>query len=140
MGRGRLVGRPRELDPKQLARMRQTVDLSRWIPLRISLAGDTTVSFTDAAGSQVTLRIDGRDVAQPGEASGGEVETRVRWQEDALVIERRVDGGGRESETCEVGLGGTRLLVYVAVDGLPTPIAFTRTYRRADAVDSMTGR
>jgi hypothetical protein len=126
-----MMGRQRNLDPRQLARMRQTVDLTRWTPTRISLAGDTTVSLTDAAGSQVTFRIDGRSVGQPVD-SGGEVETRVRWVEDALVIERKVDGGGRESETCEVGLGGTRLLVYVAVDGLPTPIAFTRTYRRAE--------
>ena len=84
-GRGRMVGRPRDLDPRQLSRIRQTLELTRWIPVRISIAGDTTVTLTDPTGSQVTWRIDGRGVVQPAD-SGAEVEVRVRWKDDALVI------------------------------------------------------
>ncbi len=126
-GMGR--GRPRELNARQLSLIQQSLELARWTPTRISISGDTSVSLTDWTGSQVTWRIDGSWVLLPGE-NGAEVEARVRWKEDALVIERRVDGGGRESQTCELGLGGSRMLVYVAVDGLPMPIALTRTYRR----------
>ena len=121
------------LGEKDLARRRQTMDLLRDPPRRIRFgAGESTFTITDATGAETTWRIDGKKVRQPVEG-GGDVETKVRWKAEALVFERTVDGGGRVTETYELGLGGTRLLVFVDLGGMMEPLASTRQYEPADS-------
>jgi len=63
---------------------------------------------------------------------GGDVDTKARWDDEALVIERRVDGGGRVTERYTLGLGNIRLLSFIAVDGLQQPLEFTRQFEREE--------
>jgi hypothetical protein len=115
-----------------LARMRQTVDLVRTAPERLRISPDArTLTLIDSAGAEVVWPIDGKKVSETL-AGGATVERRVRWKGDALVIERKVSGGGKVIETFRLGLGGTRLLVFVEVDGLFQPLEFRRLYESAD--------
>jgi hypothetical protein len=123
----------RTFDEKELARMRQTMDLLRDPPRRISIgAGDSTLTVTDRSGTESTWRIDKRWVRQKVEG-GGDLETMARWNGEDLVIERKVDGGGRITATCRLGLGGSRLVVFVDVAGLPQPLALRWLYDPADS-------
>ena len=129
-GRGRYA---RTLDDKDLARIRQTMDLLRDPPQLIRIgAGDSTLTVTDRSGAESTWRIDRKWVRQKVEG-GGDLETLARWDGEDLVIERKVDGGGRITATCRLGLGGSRLVVFVDVAGLPQPLALRWLYDPADS-------
>jgi hypothetical protein len=64
---------------------------------------------------------------------GGTVETTVRWDHDAIVVERKVDGGGKVKTRYELGLGGTRLIAFVDLDGMMQGRSFTLHYLRVPA-------
>jgi hypothetical protein len=122
----------RRLDEKGIARMRQTLALLHRVPRRIRIDGDSTFSFENGSGTETTWRIGGKTMTEQV-PEGGDLETKLRWKDEALVVERKVAGGGRVRESYELGLGGTRLIVFVAVDGLLQPLARTRQYLPGEA-------
>lgn len=128
-GGGRRLGGVSE---KDIARARQTLDLARNAPLRISFAGDSSVTLTDSIGTVSTLRIDGKQVTDKVQ-DGGDVETRARWNGESLVLERKVSGGGKVTETYGLGLDGTKLIAFVEVSGTISSISLTRQYQRGDS-------
>jgi hypothetical protein len=118
------------LSEQDLARIRQTVALARRAPARIRFEEDgSRVTLTDSQGFETTLQIGGRK-SRETVLDGGDVDTKARWDDETLVIERRVDGGGRVTERYTLGLGGVRLLSFIAVDGLQQPLEFTRQFER----------
>ena len=62
----------------------------------------------------------------------GAVETSVRWKGDALVVERRVDGGGKVRESYGVGLDATRMVVFVEIHMGAFPTSFRRQYLKEE--------
>ena len=98
-------GRRPEFSDKARARMRETMVLSKRVPKRIRIdAQASTFTVVDDSGSLKTLHIDGKKLEEPVEG-GGTVETTVRWDHDAIVVERKVDGGGKVKTRYELGLG-----------------------------------
>jgi hypothetical protein len=113
--------------------MRETMILSKRVPKRIRIdAQASTFTVVDDSGGVKTLRIDGKKLEEPLE-SGGTVETTARWDHDAIVIERKVDGGGKVKTRYELGLGGSRLIAFVDLDGMMQGRSFTLHYVRVPA-------
>lgn len=120
----------RGMTDKDLERIRQTLALARKAPAQIEIdAFGKHVKITDRQGFETTLAVDGRATCETV-FDGGEVCTKARWGDETLVIERRVNGGGRVVERYTLGLGGIRLLSFVSVEGLMQPLEFTRQYQR----------
>jgi len=120
----------RGMSDKELERIRQTLGLGRKAPAMIAIdAKGKSVKLTDQQGFETTLAIGGPALCE-STYEGGEVCTRARWNDETLVVERRVDGGGRVLERYTLGLGGIRLLSFVSVEGLMQPLEFTRQYGR----------
>jgi len=127
-GYGRRI---RRLDEKGLTRIHQTLELVRDPPLRLWIGADGgTINLRNRSGDEMTLYTDGSRFREVVE-EGGDVETRAYWKGESLIIERKVDGGGKITETYGLGLDGTRLLSFVEVSGLTQPLAFTRQYQTA---------
>jgi hypothetical protein len=118
------------MSPKDLVRIRQTLDLLRVVPARVRISiADGTFTTMDSAGVEQTLRI-GQTRVTPAVDSSGAVKTTARWKGDALIVEQKVDGGGRVEESYGVGLDGTRMIVFVELTIGMTPRSFTRQYVR----------
>ncbi len=121
-------GRHPEFSDKARARMRETMVLSKRVPKRIRIdAQASTFTVVDDSGSVKTLHLDGKKLEEPVEG-GGTVETTARWDHDAIVVERKVDGGGKVKTRYELGLGGTRLIAFVDLDGMMQGRSFTLHY------------
>ncbi len=132
-------GRRPEWSEKTKARMRETMVLSKRVPRRIRIdAQASTFTVVDDSGGVKTFRIDGKKLEEPLE-SGGTVETTAKWDHDAIVIERKVGGGGKVKTTYELGLSGTRLIAFVDLDGMMSGRSFTLHYLRVPADSSDTG-
>lgn len=109
--------------------MRQTYGLLRHPPRTIRFdPGDSTVTLGDDSGATTTWRTDGTKYLEKVE-DAGDIETRIRWASDGLVIERKVDGGGRIRENYGLGLGGKRLIVFVELDASGQELSLTRQYQ-----------
>jgi hypothetical protein len=122
----------RGMTDKDLERIRQTLALARKAPAQIEIdAGAKSVKLTDGQGFETSLTIDGRTSCE-SVYDGGEVCTKARWSDETLVIERRVNGGGRVVERYTLGLGGLRLLSFVSVVGVVQPLEFTRQFERGE--------
>lgn len=121
------------MSAKDVARIRQTLELSRQVPPRVRIdRGNGTFTAIDSAGVEQTLSIGKTLETPPPGDSGGAVKTTARWKGDALVVERKVDGGGRVKESYGVGLDGSRMIVFVEVTIGLYPTASTRQYVRDD--------
>jgi hypothetical protein len=108
--------------------MRETMVLSRRVPRRIRIDPQaSTFTVVDDSGGVKTFQIDGKKLEEPLDG-GGTVETTVKWDHDAIVIERKVGGGGKVKTRYELGLGGTRLIAFVDLDGMVQGRSFTLHY------------
>jgi len=108
--------------------MRETMVLSRRVPRRIRIdAQASTFTVVDDSGGVKTFQIDGKKLEEPLE-SGGTVETTAKWDHDAIVIERKVGGGGKVKTRYELGLGGTRLIAFVDLESMVQGRSFTLHY------------
>ncbi|HEY7027933.1 MAG TPA: hypothetical protein VH438_10025 [Gemmatimonadales bacterium] len=121
-------GQRPEWSEKARSRMRETMVLSRRVPRRIRIdAQASTFTVVDDSGGVKTFQIDGKKLEEPLDG-GGTVETTVKWDHDAIVIERKVGGGGKVKTRYELGLGGTRLIAFVDLDGMVQGRSFTLHY------------
>jgi len=128
-GGGRRPGR--DLSDKDLERVAQTMGLLRDPPTRLRFSPRDSLTLSDADGSEMLLRINGKSHRE-SVPEGGDVETGAEWKGPDLVIERRVKGGGRVRETYQRGLEQSRLLAYVEIVGLFQPVNLRRQYQRVE--------
>lgn len=120
------------IDEKLRARIHHVMELARHAAQRVDISQDArTVTFTDDSGAVRIWPIDGKKLKDTL-ADGSDLETSFRWAENDLVYERKLGGGVKLTETYRLGLGGSRLIAYVSIDGLMGPSDFTRQYAPAD--------
>ncbi len=89
---------------------------------------DSTVTIVDADQNRRVLYPDGRTIER--EVRGGrKFETKTRWKGEKLVVERKMDGGAKITETFERKEDG-RLHVKVKVSGgrMRGSLEFRRVY------------
>ena len=125
----------RDYSEKDLLRMRQTLRLGHRAPARVEiLRREKLLVLTDTAGGEQRLPIGRTTETTAADSAGsvGQVETSVKWKGDALVVEHRVDGGGRVRETYGVGLDGSRMVVFVEIRTGALPTSFRRQYRKVE--------
>lgn len=136
MSGGRSPGRyTRDLTEKDILRMRQTMRLGYRAPVTVEIRPREKLFVeVDSGGVEHRWPI-GQTIESAPADSGratGRVETSIKWKGDALVVQHRVDGGGRVRESYGVGLDGSRMVVFVEVDAGGLPASFRRQYQRAD--------
>lgn len=124
--RGRMGGMDRE-------RMRQAMQMLREASRVLKIIqDDSTITVASAGGAKRVLFPDGRKVEHELR-NGTAVETKARWKDDRLVVERKFDGGVKITETYERTGEGRQLHVEVKLGGgIPRSLEFRRVY---DAVD-----
>lgn len=118
---------------REIERMRQTIVLGHRAPARVRIDPKSkTFTTVDSSGVEESWRIGGTVEVAPEDSVLGTVETSVRWKGDALVVERRVDGGGKVRESYGVGLDATRMVVFVEISAGPFPTSFRRQYQKEE--------
>ncbi len=131
IGSGRRYGGGRygrDLNEKDKQRIRQTLELGRHGAERVVIDAEAKQFTTfEADGSEQIYPIGGKAVSQTSEGAS-EVKTKVRWKGDALIVERKVDGGGKVTESYGLGLDGTRMIVFVQVELGMMQRSYTRRY------------
>lgn len=119
---------------ERMQRIRQLIEAS---PERIEIAADTS-SLTEYYGSQRTLALktDGQEVKEQVDGVG-DVKIKAKRKKDQVVVETKLDGGGKVVETYKAA-GPERLTVTVKVEdtGMRRSPEFTRVYDRHAAGQS----
>ena len=89
---------------------------------------DSTVTLARDSTDTLTLPTNGRKHKQKVDG-GGDLETKVHWQGNALVVERAVSGGGKVTEDYVRSQDGKQLYVIVGFTGMRgRSIEFRRIY------------
>ena len=123
----------RGMSEKDMVRIRQTLELLRAAPAQVRISiKDGSFTTIDSTGAEQTLRIGETVVSPPPIDSGGTVKTSARWKGDALIVERKVDGGGRVKESYGLGLDGSRMIVFVELTIGAMPRTLTRQYVKSE--------
>jgi hypothetical protein len=85
-------GGNRSGDPEAMARTREAMRLATLMPDRLTIVReDNTFVLTDGEGVTQKLTPDGKGVKS--EVGALKVETKSKWDEAVLVVERKFDGG-----------------------------------------------
>jgi hypothetical protein len=111
------------------ARMRQTMHLAFDAPQTLTISEtDSTVMLAPDSLNGLLLHSNGHKLKQKVEG-GGDIETKARWHESALVVERSVSGGGKVVEEYRRSQDGKQLYVIVDFTGMRgRSIEFRRVY------------
>jgi hypothetical protein len=110
-------------------RMDRILRAPGWIEISLT---DSTAAFLDSTGAERIFFVDGRKTTE--KTGRGTIETKARWKDDHLVLERKVSQGGKSSETYSVELGSGRLQVIIEMSRpYGEKMRFTRVYDRAGA-------
>jgi hypothetical protein len=123
--------RPGGGDPEQ---MRQTMQKLMQASAALNIVqDDSTVTIVGIEGSRVVLYPDGRKLDYLVEGAGN-VETRANWIDGRLVVERRLEGGARATQTYELASEGRQMHIRVRLEGsqLPAPVEFRQVYELQD--------
>ena len=120
------LGKPIVLTETQRDRMDQTLEIALDVALTITLT-PTTATFATETGDTIVLNTDGRKAKQTSEGSG-DVESRSYWQGNELLVERKVDGGGKVTVDAFRAPNGTQLYVVVTFEGKCGQFQFRRVY------------
>lgn len=113
-GRGGMGGgAPSEAD---MRRMQQTRRMATPPPRSLVVEHhDSTVAIRNAGRRSIELLTNWEKVRQEIE-DDGELDTRARWQDRALQVEREVHGGGKVTQSYSLSSDGERMLVETRLD------------------------
>ncbi len=98
----------------------------------LDISQDDSVLKIGYGGDSVrTLQTDGQKITF-GEGRG-KSEVKSQWKGEKLVVETKMDGGTKVTETYELRDDGTRLQLKVRIENLrfPQPLEIKRIYERA---------
>ena len=123
-------------DPEEMARLREAVRLASLIPERLTIVkAYNGFTVTDGDGVSVTLTADGKTVKS--EVGALKVETKVKWDEAVLVVERKFEGGVKVTDRYWVTDAPRQLVIASKIEGGrmsgDRARALQRVYDRADA-------
>ena len=96
---------------------------------------DSTVTLVEVAiADTIRLRTNGKKIKEKVEGAG-DLEIKAEWKDDGLILERKVDGGGKVTETFFRSSDNRQMMVIVKLETSrsPKPVEFRRVY------DSVTG-
>jgi hypothetical protein len=118
-------------DPEAMARTREAMRLAMLMPDRLTIVHeDNTFVLTDGEGVTQKLTPDGKGVKS--EVGALKVETKSKWDEAVLVVERKFDGGVKITERYWVTENPKQLVVGSKIEnsqmGGNRDRAFQRVY------------
>ena len=112
-------------------RNRQTMQLAMDAPTQLRiLRDDSTVTLVSVSiGDSVRLRTNGKKITEKVEGAG-DLEIKAEWKDDGLIVERKVNGGGKDTETYFRSSDNKQMMVIVKLETsrLPKPVEFRRVY------------
>jgi hypothetical protein len=123
---------------EEIAKVREAMRLATLIPDRLTVVkAYNGFTVTDNDGVSMTLTADGKSVKS--EVGALKVETKVKWDEAVLVVERKFDGGVKATDRYWVTDAPRQLVVASKVEnsrmGANRAIALQRVYDFAETHD-----
>ncbi len=123
---------------EEMAKIREATRLATLIPERLTVVkAYNGFTITDNDGVSVTLTADGKSTKS--EIGALKVETKVKWDEAVLVVERKFDGGVKATDRYWVTDAPRQLVVASKVEnskmGGNRAIALQRVYDFAETHD-----
>jgi hypothetical protein len=120
---------------EEVAKVREAMRLATLIPERLTIVrSETGFSVTDGEGFSQKFTPDGKTVKS--ESGALKVETKVKWDEAVLVVERKFDGGVKATDRYWVTDAPRQLVVASKVEnsrmGANHVIALQRVYDFAE--------
>ncbi len=102
-------------DPEAMARTREAMRLAMLMPDRLTIVReDTTFVLTDGDGVTLKFAPDGKTVKS--EVGALKLETKVKWDEAVLVVERKFDGGVKATDRYWVTENPRQLVVASRIE------------------------
>ncbi len=119
----------RSENPNELAKTREAMRLATLTPERLSIvrSGEILV-VTDDDGISQKLTPDGKTTKSTVGAL--EVETKVKWEDEVLVVERKFEGNVKIVERYSVRESPRQLVVSAKVENNRLPGDRSRTFQR----------
>jgi hypothetical protein len=122
-------------DTEQMARVREAIRLASIVPERLTIVrAYNGFTVTDGDGISTTLTADGKGTK--AEVGALEVETKVKWDEAVLVVERKFEGGVKVIDRYWVTDAPRQLVIASKIEGGRVAgeraRALQRVYDRAD--------
>ena len=123
-------------DPEEMARIREAIRLASIVAERLTIVrAYNGFTVTDNDGVSVTLTADGKSTKT--EVGALKVETKVKWDEAVLVVERKFEGGVKVTDRYWVTDNPRQLVIASKIEGGRMSgdrgRALQRVYDRADA-------
>jgi hypothetical protein len=120
---------------EEMAKLREAMHLATLIPERLTVVkAYNGFTITDNDGVSVTLTADGKSIKS--EVGALKVETKAKWDEAVLVVERKFDGGVKATDRYWVTDAPRQLVVASKVEnsrmGANRAIALQRVYDFAE--------
>jgi hypothetical protein len=103
-------------NPEDMAKMRESMRLASLIPEKLTIVkAYNGFTLTDGDGISTTLTADGKSVKS--EVGALKVETKVKWDGAALVVERKFDGGVKVTDRYSIVDPSHQLLIASKIEG-----------------------
>jgi hypothetical protein len=123
---------------EEMAKVREAMRLATLIPERLTVVkAYNGFTITDGEGVSATLTADGKSAKS--EVGALKVETKTKWDEAVLVVERKFDGGVKVTDRYWVTDAPRQLVVASKVEnsrmGANRAIALQRVYDFAETHD-----
>jgi hypothetical protein len=120
---------------EEMAKLRESMRLATLIPERLTIVKSYNgFTVTDNDGVSFTLTADGKSIKS--DAGAVKVETKVKWDEAVLVVERKFDGGVKATDRYWVTEAPRQLVIASKVEnsrmGADHAIALQRVYDFAE--------
>jgi hypothetical protein len=123
-------------NPEEMARMRESMRIASLVSERLTIVkAYNGFTVTDNDGVSVTLTADGKSLKS--DVGALKVETKVKWDEAVLVVERKFEGGVKVTDRYWVTDAPRQLVIASKIEGGrmagDRARALQRVYDRADA-------
>jgi hypothetical protein len=104
-------------NPEEMAKVREAIRLAMLMPERLTVVHKDTQGFilTDGDGVSQTIVPDGKSTKS--EVGALKVETRAKWEDATLVVERKFDGGIKVTDRYSVTEAPRQLVIASRIEG-----------------------
>lgn len=115
-------------NPEELAKAREGVRLASLAPAKLTIVRDgTTLVVTDSGGLSSRLTPGRTEKSEIGALT---VETKARWDDATLVVERKFEGGVKATDRYSMSVEPRRLVIVSKIENTEVPGERARTVQR----------
>jgi hypothetical protein len=128
-GGGGYGGGSGRMDPEEMAKIREALRLAMLMPERLTIVrNDAGFLLTDGDGVSHTLTPDGKSTKS--ESGAIKVETKAKWEDATLVVERKFDGGVKATDRYSMTESPRQLFISTKIESSRMPSSRARELQR----------